>query len=67
MAAAEALLNRGWGQPTAYQEVGMTFDPPKFSTKEICRRVAFLFAQADKEAECQSKKTIEQPKIRSVG
>ena len=49
VAAAEALLDRGWGKAPMYQELAVQIEPSEVSVMDICRRIAFLFAKAEQE------------------
>ena len=71
VAAAEAILDRGYGRPAQMIEAsGLGGGPVQvedINIRELGRRNAYALRLADKEATCQSTKTIEQPKVRSVG
>ncbi len=53
VSAATAVLDRGYGRPAQTVETsgpgGKPIEIEDVSTKELCRRVAFLFAKAERE------------------
>jgi len=64
-------LDRGYGRPAQMIEAsgpgGGPVQVEDINIRELGRRIAYALRLADKEATCQPTKTIEQPKVQSVG